>query len=395
MIRVLMLVPQYPYPVVGGLEKQAHELATALTGTGMDVRVISGLVANGVTGEEIVEGIRVIRLPWSQSRWVRFLRAPWDIARILWSKRREFEVLHLHQFSPVSLFSIVLARLLGKPVLTKLPNVGDRGLPGLFHQPLGWLRLKILLRSNAIVAMSEQSGLELSTYGFPASRVLRVPNGIDLSRIATSKSSNHSDHTVCRCVFVGRLCEEKQLSTLLDAWRLVRQTCPSPASLHLWGDGPLASELKAHAACLGIAESVHFEGHVDNVPMHLRGMDLFVLSSRVEGNSNAVLEAMAAGLPIVATAVGGTSMQVGEKGVPWLCAPGDPQALANAMKRLIENPPLRTATGAAMRRRAEQYFDVRRIAEIYQQTYWCLAEGRADEIGHLRHPALSAGVEAD
>lgn len=393
MTRVFMLVPQYPYPVVGGLEKQAHELAKALVGTGVDVQVVSGQVIDGVTDEEIVEGIRVTRLPWSRSRWIRFLRAPWDVARILWSRRREFDVLHLHQFSPVSLYAIILTKLLGKPVLTKLPNVGDFGLPGLRHQPLGWLRLKILLSSNAIVAMSEQSDQELRAFGFPASRVLRVPNGINLSRIAARKPSGNTNRAVCRIVFVGRLTEQKQLSTLLDAWQAVRQICQSPAELYLWGDGPQASELKAQADRLGIAETVHFEGHVDNVPMRLREMNLFVLSSREEGNSNALLEAMAAGLPIVATAVGGTAMQVGAEGAPWLCAPGDPQALAEALTRLIEDPALRNATGAAMRRRAEQHFDIRRIAEIYRQTYQCLAEGQSNKVGHIGHPVRSSGVE--
>ena len=389
MTRVLMFVPQYPYPVLGGLEKQAHELAKALVSMGVDVRVVSGLVANGVAGEEVVEGIRVTRLPWSQSRRVRFLCAPWDIARILWFRRREFDVLHLHQFSPVSLYAIVLARLLGKPVLTKLPNIGDCGLPGLRHQPLGWLRLKILLSSNAIVSMLEQSSRELQSFGFPGSRVLRAPNGIDLSRIAVCMPRDDTNRTVCRVVFVGRLSEEKQLSTLLDAWRILRESCQSSAELRLWGDGPLASELKAQAARLGIAETVLFEGQVDNVPMHLRKMDIFVLSSSAEGNSNAVLEAMAAELPIVATAVGGTPMQVGAEGAPFLCPTGDPHAFADALRRLIENPALRHVTGAAMRRRAVQHFDIQRIAKIYLHAYRCLSEKRADEIWRSGHPELT------
>ena len=385
-----MFVPQYPYPVLGGLEKQAHELAKALLKKGLNVRVISGCIAQGNVNDEVVEGIRVTRLPWSRSRRLRFLRSPWDIARALWAKRRDFEVLHLHQYSPASLYVIVLAKLLGKPVLTKLMNVGDYGLPGVRRWVFGWLRLRILLSSDAIVAMSEESCRELQAFNFPASRVLRVPNGIDLANIlARSPPSEVAKSVVCRVVCVGRLSEEKQLGTLLAAWDVVSQSCKHLATLHLWGDGPLAPELKIQAKQLGIEEMVHFHGHVTGVPARLQEMDVFVLPSRVEGNSNAVLEAMAVGLPIVATAVGGTPMQVGPEGAPFLFAPGDSASLAVILKQFIENPVLRAATGTAMRRRTEQHFEINRIAGIYLQAYRCLAEGRADEIWHLAHPVLS------
>lgn len=392
--RVIFFVPQYPYPVVGGLEKQAHELAKALLSNGVEIQVLSGQIANSGLGEEIVEGLLVTRIHWSKFRWVRYLRTPLDITRFLWTRRREFEVLHLHQFSPVSLYAILLAKILGKPVMTKLPNVADHGLPGLIARRLGWLRLPILLLSDAIVAMSDQSFQELRAVNFRASRILRVANGINLSRIPVRVWCDQSPRAICRIVFVGRLSEEKQIETLLKACRILLQSSDRPFTLDIWGDGPLASLHTVQAGRMGLADVVHFEGLVMDVTARLHMMDIFVLPSSREGNSNAILEAMAAGLPIVATTVGGTSMQVGDEGAPFLCPPGNPQALAVALQRLIEDPVMRHATGAAMRQRAEKYFDISAIADIYAHAYRCLARGRADDICNIGHPLLTTMSKA-
>ena len=393
-IRVLFFVPQYPFPVLGGLEKQAHQLAKALHGKGLDVKVISGQISAGSAKNEFVDYVPITRIPWSKSRWVRYLRTAWDITWIFWIRRQEFDVLHLHQNSPVSLYVILLTKLLGKPVLTKLPNVGEYGLPGLIKSGFGRLRLRILLKSDAIVAMSAQSMQELRVHNYPTSRVLRVPNGIDLSLMPVCGGGDEVVRGGCRIVFVGRLNEQKQLELLLEAWGILYQSKSRPVTLHLWGDGPLASDLKAQSIRLGIAETVHFEGHVADVTARLPEMDIFVLPSRKEGNSNAVLEAMAAGLPIVATGVGGTPMQVGEEGAPFLCPPGDAPALAEALKRLIDDPALRHATGAAMRRRVEEFFDIVRIADIYHHAYGCLISGRVKDICHAGHPLLSSDSDA-
>ena len=300
-----MVVPQYPYPIVGGLEKQAHELSKALARQNVNVQVLSGKIQPDQPDEETVEGISVVRLPWSRRKALRFLLAPWQIAYALWLRRACFDVIHLHQHSWVGLYVILLSKLLGKPILTKLPNVGDFGLPGLRRKFLGLLRQRILLLSDAIVAMSTESLRELQDAGYPKGRILATPNGIDLRTDKGTDSSNR-EPGVCRVVFVGRLSEQKCVDILLDAWATVARTGMTKAVLEIWGAGPLEVALEAKSARLGLDQSVRFAGHVDDVRLKLRSMDVFVLTSRVEGNSNAVLEAMAAGLPVVATPVGGT-----------------------------------------------------------------------------------------
>lgn len=386
-----MFVPQYPYPVVGGLEKQSHELAKALIESDIEIQIVSGKIFPSQRDREIVEGVGVIRIPWSKHRWLRFLRSPFDVARAVWQRRRNADVLHLHQTSWVSLYVIILAKILGKPVLTKLPNVGDSGLPGLRRKSFGWLRQAILFRSDAIVAMSTESLDELMDAGYPRGRVLLTPNGITLRPLIPRRSPHEVVAEPCRVVFAGRLREQKQLDILLRAWALVCADGTHGATLGIWGSGPLEKLLKQQSTELEIDSRVNFAGCVEDAASKLADMDIFVLPSRVEGNSNAILEAMAAGLPIVSTLVGGTPMLVGREGRPFLCPPGDAFALCSLLLRLIKDRSLRTSTGTAMRRRAERHFNIQNVAQTYASAYRLLAAGQGCRASEMSNPVVNAG----
>jgi glycosyltransferase involved in cell wall biosynthesis len=305
MTRVLMVVPQYPFPVVGGLERQAHELALALRFFGVDVQVVSGRVIPAQPDLEDVEGIRVHRLPWMHQRLARFLRLPFHVFVTLYRLRMSYDVVHLHQHSWFGLYTILIAKLLGKPILTKLPSVGVFGVPGLRSGRLGLLKLKILFSSDALVAMSDKSLQELRVAGFPTQRVLAVPNGISLHQPAGTPAESVPLSGTCKVVFVGRIAEEKRVDLLLEHWASVQRQCPGEAELEIWGSGPLQVTLQRRCVELGLSKSVTWRGHVEGVRRRLPTMDIFVLPSVVEGNSNAILEAMAAGLPVISTRIGG------------------------------------------------------------------------------------------
>ncbi len=387
--RVLMVVPQYPFPVVGGLERQAHELAKALAELGIEVQATSGSTQPGQSRHEIVEGIPVWRLVWPRAKSLRFLRTSVEMSLVLWFRRDKYDVIHLHQHSWFGLYTILLAAVLAKPILTKLPNVGAHGIVNLLSRPLGRLKLFILSRSDAIVSMSEQSLSELMTVGFPRSRILAVPNGI---RIESTRDENDpsksGSRVICRVVCVGRLTKQKRIDTLLGAWRTIVSEVQTPVALELWGDGPLEADLRRLSRQHGIEESVSFCGHVDAVRRRLSAMDIFVLPSENEGNSNAILEAMASGLPVVSTWVGGTPMQVGLEGAPFLIEPGDESGLATKLAQLIDNPALRAKLGAAMRRRVEMHFDISKVAQTYAKAYKLLVSGQRQNMYQLSDPVI-------
>jgi glycosyltransferase involved in cell wall biosynthesis len=132
-----------------------------------------------------------------------------------------------------------------------------------------------------------------------------------------------------------------------------------------------------------MAHAVVFAGHADDVRKELRDADVFVLPSYSEGNSNAILEAMREGLPIVATNVGGAAFQVGQVGAPFLFAPGERHLLTEHLLRLVEEADLRTSTGLAMRERVEETFSMEQVARLYVGAYSLVARRLGSRLSEM------------
>jgi len=381
-MRILMAVPMYPFPVIGGLERQAHELAKALVQRGHMIHVISSRFDAGQQFVERVDGVLVHRVQWIQSRLARFLWFPFRLTLILFKLKSEVDVVHVHNISWLGAFITLFARAMRLPVITKLPNTGEFGIAGMRHGPFGFLRVALLMKSDAIIAMTPESVDELAHIGYSSQRIFKITNGISLltSRVETEQSNSLGAVTA---VFVGRLSQEKGLVDLLHAWSTVKASSVRRVTLRIIGEGPQNAELKALAEMLDLGEVVEFVGYCKDVSMELAKSDLFVLPSYAEGNSNAILEAMRAGLPVVATRVGGSSIQVGPEGDRFLVPPGNHQALAAALYELIEDKALRCRVGEAMRARIERYFKIERIARTYEEAYDLLVSSRHMEICRL------------
>ncbi|MCC8995086.1 MAG: glycosyltransferase family 4 protein [Candidatus Contendobacter sp.] len=377
-----MAVPKYPLPVVGGLERQAHELSKALVARGHAVHVLSGRFDPVQRTIDIIDGVSIHRLPWSEFKLQRFLQLSFSLMRILVKFGPTVDLVHVHNISWFGAFITLFAKILGLPVLTKLPNIGEFGIPGIRQGPLGLLRIALLKSSDAIIAMTPDSVAELAGINYPATRILKVTNGISRLPINSRRSYPSASSTVC-AIFVGRLMSQKGLADLLHAWAMVKARAAYDAKLRLIGEGPQKDELKALAQALNLGESVEFCGFCADVPAELAQADLFVLPSLAEGNSNAILEAMRAGLPIVTTNVGGAAIQVGNEGEGFLCNPGDREALARHLMTLIADQALRDRLGAAMRSRVESIFAIDQVAAVYEQAYQLLIAGHRQQIGQI------------
>jgi glycosyltransferase involved in cell wall biosynthesis len=217
---------------------------------------------------------------------------------------------------------------------------------------------------DAWVAVSDEIVEGLKGDGMEPSRIHRIPNGVDTARFRPLASEVRAgirrrlgwppDAQVA--AFSGRLVASKGLMPFLEAWRSASR--PAGALLALLGDGPERGALEAVA---GMDPSVRILGSRDDVEKVLGAADLFVFPSRREGMPNAVLEAMACGLPVAAFRIGGVEDLVtdGVEGV--LRAEGDDAGLARAALDLLADPGLLAALGQAARRRAEG-FDRRRVA---------------------------------
>jgi glycosyltransferase involved in cell wall biosynthesis len=164
------------------------------------------------------------------------------------------------------------------------------------------------------------------------------------------------------------LTEAKDHKNLFAAVSFAREKMPSLHCLVV-GDGELREELVRDVQARGLSDVVHFTLARDNVRDYLAAMEVFVLSSVTEGLAMTLLEAMAAGKPIVATRVGGNSEAVDDGVTGVLVAPSDPRALANAMVSMLEDPARARAMGEAGRARAVQHFSLEAMREHYQAVY--------------------------
>ena len=251
------------------------------------------------------------------------------------------------------------------------------------HQadPRGWA-LRVLRwaarRAAVVTAVSEGVRQHLIAHGFQAEKVVTIPNGVEVGPIEAATAIPRRElglpDDARVAIFVGRLARQKGLDVLLRA--MAEIACDPPA-LHLLavGEGPDRAKLERLARRLGLAERVHFLGRRGDVPRLLKSADLCVIPSRWEGLSLVLLEAMAAGVPMVATRVAGSEEVIEHEKNGLLVPPKDARAMADAMRGVLDDP-RRAREWAAGTRRIAHTAEI--IAERYGHIYEDLARGFAE-----------------
>jgi glycosyltransferase involved in cell wall biosynthesis len=334
---------------VGGAELQLERLVPHLAERGIRSEIITRAMT-GSPRTEPIAGSVVHRTPVAgESPLASLVYVTVALGHLL-RRRARLDLVHAHgALSPATI--ALGGRLLGLPCLVTVLGTGEHGdLARLAGKPLGRVRGRLLFRSAWFAALSTKARQELLARGVPAERIFELPNGVDLDvhRPATEQDRRRlreqlglpADRFIG--AFVGRLHPVKDVDTLLAAAARVPEL-----TLAIVGDGPERARLEAQAARLGIESRVSFRGLSSEVAQVLRASDAFLLSSHGEGMSNALLEAMACGLPCLASrSVGGATELLGA-GRGMLLADGDVPAWAAAIRRLVDEPALRRQTGAA------------------------------------------------
>jgi glycosyltransferase involved in cell wall biosynthesis len=358
---------------IGGAQQQARLLARMVARRGLRVIVVNQsprLLGGRRPGRD--DGVERVALPilgWF-SRW-SFL-----LSFLVWAivNRRRFDVIHAHSTS-AGLTAGLVGCLLRKPVLVKVTGMQSVvALAG--PRPTQRLR-RYVLNSTAevVVTVSTEMLQAVAEAGIGRHRRVLIPNGVrlaplaeDLDAAATSAPlRDEARHVV---LYVGRVAEVKGVRTLLRVWDAMPR--PHTASLLIVGDGPLRAELEREAAARGLGASVHFVGSQVDVTPYYCIADIFVLPSASEGLSNALLEAMAAGLPALASDVGG-NRDVIEHGVSgFLVDWSDANGSARLVARLLDDAEQRRRVGDAARVRAG-CFSIAPVADRYCELYRTLA----------------------
>jgi glycosyltransferase involved in cell wall biosynthesis len=123
-IKILMVVAHYPFPITGGLEKQAHELSKSLVTRQVTVSVLSRKFTNSQDNLELIDGVAVHRIGWPKNRIFRFFLLPFKVLYFMVSNRTKFDIVHLHTLSWFSLYVLLLAKCMNKKTVLKMANVG-------------------------------------------------------------------------------------------------------------------------------------------------------------------------------------------------------------------------------------------------------------------------------
>jgi glycosyltransferase involved in cell wall biosynthesis len=233
--------------------------------------------------------------------------------------------------------------------------------------------------ADALVAVSNG----LRSYAWqtdPQAEIELIPNAIDLSVFRPTPPGEEVEERAARLLFVGRLIAFKNLETLLQAVKLLGEMGAGPFVLELVGEGEKRPELERMVIDLGISRLVHFSGWVGHpaIVERYQRADVFVTPTTWEGMPNTVLEAMACGKPIVATKAPGLQELVRDGLNGYLVPIKEPQALAEALARLIDNGYERRRMGKASRKIAEQEFTWEQIAAGYVGVYRRVLEGRGE-----------------
>ena len=285
-------------------------------------------------------------------------------------RRGRFDIVHAHSFR-TELAAVLWGRLLGRVpvVLRTVHNTDDFYV----HPRYAALARASAGRLDRVIVISDAVGRYLrDKAGLPAEKLVRIYYGLDAGGWGMG-DGNSRPPTIG---IIARLAPQKGHRVLFDALPAILSRVPE-ARVRVVGHEELSTvaELRAYAAARGVAERVQFDGFRGDVPSLLRELDLVVLPSLWEGFGLGLLEAMAAGLPVVATAVGPVPEVVVDGQTGLLVPPEDPPALAEAVARVLLDPALAERLGRAGRARVEQEFTVERTVERTDALYRELLAG--------------------
>ena len=396
--RVAMYI-WYFLPLIGGAEKQCKILSEELAKKGTLVFIVTERL-KGTKKFEIINGVQIYRvssLNWLRrlpeyvrrqsnpiikkekevciSKRKRFGLVKW-LSKILthkipnyyffisslwtfYKKRKDFDIIHIHESQEIACFGIKIAKLLNKKVVIKELISGD--LLELKEQSL---RLsKRIAQADCFIAISDAIARDMISLGIPKEKIKKIPNGVNLC----SDKLKYSKQSAICMTKINQL-PNKGIDILLKAWSILAQKYNRPLKLQIFGRGD-PNLFDQMVADFKIENCVHFSGFAEDVRKSLLGASLFVLPSRREGLSNALLEAMSLGMPCVVTDISGNQDLIQHDKNGLLIPSETPEALAEAVVYMLDNPGKARAMGANARKTVEENYVISTIADKYVELY--------------------------
>lgn len=370
------------HPMVGGTQTQMRLLAGDLIANGFNVTVVTRRSKAELPCYEEFEGMRIHRVrPVGQGqrkRWGMMFASIPKLAAL----RREYDTIFVTGFRALGISGVLVSKLLGKKCILRAVSSGEMsgeffrgGLDSVGLKPASLpvrlfigVRNCILRRADRFVAQSAAIADELAAQRVKAGKVRIIPNGVDTGKFHPADAPRRidlrrkldiaPDRTIV--VYTGRLVTYKGLPLLVEIWKEIAARFPS-ADLLLVGSEAndlcnCEKQLRDFVAANGLDKRVRFTGNVSNVHEYLQAADAFVLPTENEVFSNAIIEAMACGLPVISTAVGGLRDIVTNDVNGLVIGTNDRDGLRDALARLLGDNALAARLGAqALKTVQERY----------------------------------------
>lgn len=376
-MKLLMIIGQY-YPIAGGAEKECQKLSRRLVQEGMTVSVLTQS-CEGMPDYEVIDGIPVYRKMrgWHLFEYTYMLSVLWFLLKHI----RQYDVVQcfgLYLFIP----PVALIRcLFNKRAIARIEGPGDSGdFRRIRKLKCGNLILSSTKMLDRIISISGEICRELEENGIPEQSIVSIPNSVDV--VYFQPGENGSTKKMRSILFIGRLADEKGVHYLIRAVEKLKKKVDG-ITLFIVGEGPLRRELEELSRHLNVMDETAFVGHTDSVLSYYQEADIFVLPSLSEGLPLTLLEALSCGLPVVASAVGGSreilDPQQGEETIPksdyrigehgLLVNPEDDDGLASAVLRLLHDRVLSDTLRKKARSYVKQRYGVDRVISKYRALY--------------------------
>jgi glycosyltransferase involved in cell wall biosynthesis len=357
---------------MGGLERLAADLAYCQIADGHEPIIYCLNHPGRLAAEAESRGVAIHSFAKGAGPQLKTL---WKIAKQLRSDKPD--VLHMHNHL-VHHYGVVAGLIAGVPVIVNTRHRAERQLVNgpdassisnespdrksdlIFRATLPWV--------DSVVMIAEATRQFFVKYrGIPAKKARVILNGAHVDRFLAAPAHPGSVRPRIRFGIAARMVAEKDHYTLLRAFKQVVAEIPE-AELQIAGDGPLRIPLEARNQELKLTDSVKFVGALPDTAQFFSQLDVFVMSSLNEGLPLAVLEAMAAGLPVVSTRAGGVDEAAVDGKNAYLCEPGDAHGLAQAMIRMAREPNI-AAMGDLGRQMVQSHFRIEKTWQAYYELF--------------------------
>lgn len=383
------------FPELSGGGLQAKALVDTL---GEEIRftVLTTSTDESLSASDTIDGTPVRRVYVRvSSRWSK-VKAIAAMARSFVAVYPSIDLVHLNGFSQKSILLVLLAKLLGKPIILTLHTAGQDEPASVRRQ--GRWAAWAYARADLYLAISAPLAGSLAEAGVPSSRIVRVSNGLDVRRFRPAAAGERerlrqalglpADGILI--LFAGLFSVDKGPHVLFEAWRRLASGPAAGSSLVYLGatqsryyevDASLASGIRAAANREGLAERVVFAGETRTIEQYYRAADIFVFPTRREAFGMVLVEAMASGLPCIASRIPGVTDDIvtdGESGL--LVEPDNVEALSAALARVLSDHALASRLGRAAREAVDPRFAIERTARQTFEAYRRL----------LKNPATAA-----